>query len=397
MNSTIPLNSLSPINAIENSSLSAPGEALTGLAEDGFASEFTAAMNEIMSAGGKSEPLDLAALEDLDVKQLTDLAEQMGIQFPPELLSVADDLKHSPLNNLATEVNPSINDVNLLTNPNARELLKAAIVNSDSFIEGVKANSLDNSYVNKTDLFSRVVSEDMLQQTAVKKDPGLTNVLNVVDSDTTPFMKDLIVKDADINREILMQSGRQDIGTIKLTDQAISLDKPTNVINAISNPTATVQPQSNSSTSGLMLLNRVDVPVQQAAWGEAVGNRLIMMVNDKIQSANIHLNPAELGPIEVKININHDQASVHFVSNNSVVRDAIEDAFPRLKEMFSQNGISLSDANVSQQSSQQSSSNSRNEHESQTVSDTDLLETDEPQGESRQPNIIDTGFVDHYV
>lgn len=396
MNPISTTNPLNPINNIENSEIQVSGEVDTGIEEEGFASELTAAMEEILSAGGKSKPLDLASLEDLDVQQLTDLAEQMGIQLSPEMLSDSVDLKQSLLNTLALEFNPSINDVNLMANPNAREILKTTVFNSDSLKEGSTLNSLNGSSVNKAELFSGVAPEDVLQQTAVKKEAGVANVLNALDSDTTLFMKELAVKDADINREILMQSNRQDINTLKLTDQFVSIDKPINVINSISNPTATIQPQSNNATLGPML-SRVDVPVQQAGWGEAVGNRLMLMVNDKIQTANIHLNPAELGPIEIKINVNQDQASVHFVSNNSVVRDAIEDAFPRLKEMFSQNGLSLSDANVSQQSSQQSNSNSRNESESQAISDNDLLETDEPQIESKQINIVDTGFVDHYV
>jgi flagellar hook-length control protein FliK len=384
-------NSLSPIKTIENSALAGPDVSATGLSDNAFSSEFTEAMQEAFTESGNSKPLGIAVLKDLDVQQLTDLAEQMGIHLPPELLSDSIDPKQSILNTLAREINSSINGANLVANPNASEILKSVIVNGNRLKDGITENSLPGSQTNKSDLFNRVAPDEVLQQAAIKKEPGLANALTVVDSDTTHFMKDV-----DINRELLMQSGRQDMSSIKIADQLVSADKPINAINSISNPTAQVQPQT-STTTPAMMLNRVEVPVQQAGWGEAVGNRLMMMVNDKVQTANIHLNPAELGPIEVKIRVSQEQATVQFVSNNAVVRDAIEDAFPRLKEMFSQNGLSLSDANVSQQSSQQSNSYSTNENDSQTVSDTDLLEADEQQIESKQINIVDTGLVDHYV
>lgn len=383
--------SLSPVKAIENSALAGPEMATTELSDNAFSSEFTLAMQEAFTASGNSKPLDIADLNNLDVQQLTDLAEQMGINLPPELLSDSIDPKQSILNTLAREINPSVNGANLVANPNASEILKSAMVNGNTLKDGITENSLPGSQTNKPDLFNRVAPDEVLQQAAIKKEPGLANALTVVDSDTTHFMKDV-----DINRELLMQSGRQDMSSIKIADQLVSADKPINAINSISNPTVQVQSQTNSTTPAMML-NRVEVPVQQAGWGEAVGNRLIMMVNDKMQSANIHLNPEELGPIEVKIRVSQDQTTVHFVSNNSVVREAIEDAFPRLKEMFSQNGLNLSDANVSQQSSQQGDSFSKDENGSQAVSDTDLLEADEQQIESKQINIVDTGLVDHYV
>jgi len=383
--------SLNPINTIENKPIAGPDVQATGLSDNQSSSEFTVAMQEAFTESGNSKPLDIAFLKDLDVQQLTDLAEQMGIHLPPELLSESIDSKQSILNTLAREINPSITGANLLANPNASEILKSAIANGDKFKDGIIDDSLSGSQTNKSDLFNRAAPDEILLQAANKKETGLANALAVVDTDTTHFMKD-----ADINRELLMLSARQDMSTIKNVEQLLSADRPNNAINSISNPTAQVQPQSNNTTPAI-ILSRVEVPVQQAGWGEAVGNRLMMMVNDKVQTANIHLNPAELGPIEVKIRVNQEHASVQFVSSNAVVRDAIEDAFPRLKEMFSQNGLSLSDANVSQQSSQQSNSYSTNGNDAQAVSDTDLVEADEQQIESKSINILDTGLVDHYV
>tara|TARA_R110002072_G_scaffold14582_8_gene60161 strand:+ start:13742 stop:14878 length:1137 start_codon:yes stop_codon:yes gene_type:complete len=378
VNPTSTTDIVAAIKSIENSSLPGSDMGTIGISGDAFSNEYTKAMQETFTANGNNKPLDIAELKKLDIQQLTDLAEQMGIQLSPELFSDSADLKQSFLNTLALE----INNINLAANPNAIDIFKTAIANAESLKEGTIESGVPGRSVN-----------EVLQQMIMKKDVGLANARTVA-HDASYFMNELSIKEADINRELITQLSRQESSTIKLADQLVSIDKPTNAIHAVSNSNVGVQIQPNNGAP-LTMLSRVDVHVQQAGWGEAVGNRLMMMINDKIQTANIHLNPAELGPIEVRVNVSQDHASVQFVSNNAVVRDAIEDAFPKLKEMFSQNGLSLSDANVSQQSSQQKSSYSGNE--SQDVSETGSLLVDETQIDTKRLNIVNTGFVDHYV
>jgi flagellar hook-length control protein FliK len=74
------------------------------------------------------------------------------------------------------------------------------------------------------------------------------------------------------------------------------------------------------------------------------------MANQKLQRAEIKMNPPQLGPIEVRLNISGDQAQVHFTAQHGVVRDALESALPRLREMFGANGLDLVDVNVADQS-----------------------------------------------
>lgn len=147
-------------------------------------------------------------------------------------------------------------------------------------------------------------------------------------------------------------------------------------------------------------LPRVEVPVSQAQWGQAVGERLMFMVNNKVQAASIILNPPELGPIEVKVNLNHDQASVHFVSNHAAVRDAIEEALPRLREMFAQNGLQLTDANVSQQSAQQQQHDQgfKQGHVANAIAVDDNTDGQQELSSGEMTDyLVNDGLVDHYV
>ena len=93
----------------------------------------------------------------------------------------------------------------------------------------------------------------------------------------------------------------------------------------------------------------VETPFRQPGWDQALSERVLWAANQKMQSAEIKLNPPQLGPIEVRIQMHQDQAQVSFTSQHAVVRDALEAALPRLREMFNASGFEL-DANVSQHS-----------------------------------------------
>jgi len=92
------------------------------------------------------------------------------------------------------------------------------------------------------------------------------------------------------------------------------------------------------------------VPPQNPGWNQSVGDRLQWMVGQNLQSAEIRLDPPELGSMEVRVQINKDHASIVFSAPNQQVRDALEAAIPRLREMMNDIGLSLGDVNVSQES-----------------------------------------------
>jgi flagellar hook-length control protein FliK len=94
----------------------------------------------------------------------------------------------------------------------------------------------------------------------------------------------------------------------------------------------------------------VQAPIGSAGWGDAVGQKVVWMASQQQQVAELHLNPPHLGPMEVRLTINNDQVTALFVSHQPVVREAIEAAMPRLREMFADNGMMLGNATVSSDS-----------------------------------------------
>ena len=90
----------------------------------------------------------------------------------------------------------------------------------------------------------------------------------------------------------------------------------------------------------------VQTRVGERGWDQAVGDKLVWMVNQKHQVAQLHLNPPDLGPLKIAISLDQNQASAQFFSAHASVREALEVAMPRLREMLADSGITLGNTSV---------------------------------------------------
>ena len=95
--------------------------------------------------------------------------------------------------------------------------------------------------------------------------------------------------------------------------------------------------------------------VGTTAWGQALGEKLVWMASGSQQTASLTLNPPNLGPLQIVVNVSNDQATANFFAAQPEVRQALESAFPRLREMMSEAGIQLGQATVSAETPQQQS------------------------------------------
>jgi flagellar hook-length control protein FliK len=101
---------------------------------------------------------------------------------------------------------------------------------------------------------------------------------------------------------------------------------------------------------------RLAPTVGTAAWGHALGEKLVWMAAGNQQTASLTLNPPNLGPLQIVVNVTNDQATASFFSAQPEVRHALEAAFPRLREMMNDAGIQLGQATVSADTPQQQNS-----------------------------------------
>lgn len=93
--------------------------------------------------------------------------------------------------------------------------------------------------------------------------------------------------------------------------------------------------------------NAIPARVGTTAWDTQVSQKVVWMVGGEDQTASLTLNPPDLGPVQVVLNVNNDQATVAFHSATPEVREALENAMPRLRDMLSDAGVTLGEASVS--------------------------------------------------
>ncbi|MGB5250908.1 MAG: flagellar hook-length control protein FliK [Gammaproteobacteria bacterium] len=83
-------------------------------------------------------------------------------------------------------------------------------------------------------------------------------------------------------------------------------------------------------------------PLGHPEWSRALGERLAVVVRGEHQTARMSLNPAHLGPIDIQLRMQDDQAQLWLNAHHPQAREALDLAMPRLREMFAQQGIDLS-------------------------------------------------------
>jgi len=120
---------------------------------------------------------------------------------------------------------------------------------------------------------------------------------------------------------------------------------------------------ASASTSGTIQTaisaQGVSLPVQPTmqnpAWSQVMSSRVVWMAKEGVQHAELRMTPANLGSVDVRLQLHNDQASVTFLAQHSATRDALEQALPRLRESFAEAGIELGHTEVGEQQQQQDS------------------------------------------
>jgi flagellar hook-length control protein FliK len=137
--------------------------------------------------------------------------------------------------------------------------------------------------------------------------------------------------------------------------------------------------------------------LQQDAAGQ-LRERVSFMVRQNIQIAEIRLDPAGLGQMQIKIDMQQDQASVQFIVQQSQAKELLEQQLPRLREMLQQQGIQLAEGQVQQQSQQDRQLAQRDSNHSGNNGQHTADDSQDDQAETVQLNVKTSDrLVDYYA
>lgn len=126
---------------------------------------------------------------------------------------------------------------------------------------------------------------------------------------------------------------------------------------ALSNTMGALAPGRQAPEAQAIHQHNVSTSLRDASWPQQFGEKIVWLARNDQQTAQININPPQLGPIQITISLSGDQASLAFASPHSEVRQAIESALPQLKELLSSSGINLGQTNIGANLSQQNPNN----------------------------------------
>lgn len=121
-------------------------------------------------------------------------------------------------------------------------------------------------------------------------------------------------------------------------------------VDDFANRLAALTQAATPKTANALPVNQ-PIAMHQSGWTEEVVNRVMYLSSASLKAADIQLQPAELGRLDIRVNMVPDQQTqVTFMSAHPGVREALDGQVHRLRDMFAQQGMGQVDVNVSDQS-----------------------------------------------
>ena len=104
------------------------------------------------------------------------------------------------------------------------------------------------------------------------------------------------------------------------------------------------------TTRELALAQAVNMPTPVSApdFAQTLGAQLSVLARDGVQQAELHLNPADMGPVSVHITMDGTQARIDFGADVAATRQVIEAGMPELASALADAGFTLAGGGVSQ-------------------------------------------------
>ncbi|MDB2386232.1 flagellar hook-length control protein FliK [Shewanella sp.] len=125
--------------------------------------------------------------------------------------------------------------------------------------------------------------------------------------------------------------------------------------------------------------------------------QLITMVSQGIQQAEIRLDPAELGSMIVRIQVQGDSTQVQFQVAQAQTRELVEQALPRLRDMLAEQGMQLTEGQVSQDHrGGDSSAQQQGDAQGQYLAEMDDFSAEEPLIDTNQVTST-VSAIDYYA
>ncbi|GLH37198.1 flagellar hook-length control protein FliK [Pseudomonas moraviensis] len=180
-------------------------------------------------------------------------------------------------------------------------------------------------------------------------------------------------------------------------------------VDDFANRLAALTQAATPKTANALPVNQ-PIAMHQSGWTEEVVNRVMYLSSVNLKAADIQLQPAELGRLDIRVNMVPDQQTqVTFMSAHPSVREALDSQMHRLRDMFNQQGMGQVDVNVADQNrswqGQQGQEQAQQGHTGRTSAaggrldsaDEELAPATVAEVAAQTTSVIGTSAVDYYA
>lgn len=242
--------------------------------------------------------------------------------------------------------------------------------------------------------------EEFKNQLSQGREPGID--LKALISDALPKNTDsattTVVKPP-VNLEQIASSVSQVLDLAQSMNRSIE-ERHDQIYSATLRDVAQVQGEQSKQLQLNQLETKFDkaVNITKPEGHQQLAEKVRWMVNTKNLVAEIRLDPAELGSVNVKVAVSGESATVNFVVQSQLARDAVDNATPRLREMLAEKGIELGQSSVRQESDGQQNQG-EGEFTGQGAGKDEVDSLEVPEQVLAQQNIVNgaLGGIDYFV
>lgn len=319
----------------EEALLSALGKDNASLSRDDL-NALISSLNSLTGAtitAGKqnSEMVEQAKFKNLDKKESSSTADDtIAMQALLAMLQTTPLPTQPAANSIAaTAVNAGATIPGLIDAKRQTEALTSLLNNTGESAKGTLAKLLDTSVL-------------------PDKDAGISRDLHYAARQTS-----LTTESADEAAKFALTTPHSLAGDRNVSESVSTLG---NSASQTTPPVAQAMPIQSASVgtttpAAQAASAQLNAPFGSPQWQDALGQQIIMFSRNGQQTAELRLNPQELGALHISLKIDDNQAQIHLASASSQVRSALEAALPHLRNAMAESGINLGQSSVGSDSS----------------------------------------------
>jgi len=326
--------------------------------------------------------------EGKDVKGLIKSSAESIVNQKSKLISVAAD----EITTNKTQNKP-LKDQTLITqlqDQQSSEILKATIQTTNVQAKPTQSTAviITNEQNNKEQLFNnnnKELTEKQIIDLQANKE-NLTGQIQPKETSQFDVKVEQDQKKFATNTDFINVTGKATQAAKDFAEQS-----SINILNPSVNMDAIQSQKSN------IQLHQETIAIFRKDFTEAVKDKIMLMISQKLQQFDITLDPPELGNMQVRVNLQGEQAVVNFMVQNQQAKEALEQNMHKLRDMLAEQGVDVGDANVEQQSQQENDNNTaEKKHNGRTVNTVDASDAVE---HSLSAQLLEnsSATVDYYV